>query len=955
MSNELTSSSIQSDIKVDGKKSGNGRLYLSLFLVLIGGSIIIWYVFFRNKKYKCSEDKCIEVAEDESGDYVNSDCNDKCKSNKPPNVPQPTYNCIPPNGSEQICTKVESGEPPGQYLTSECNGNCNQLPIGLKYECRNNGEGNQFCMIAPSSSCSDPSQCYENSDCDGVCQPEPSETCSGQVIDDSECDIECGYLRYEITQKLQGNPSNIGCSEIINKQMVEIDNDGKPSRPSVITKETLKTFNNGDIITVICDNNSSDSSCSSHPDNSNTHRYKCIESECKYQDPENNNWENSYNSFENLHDCLSSSCNNNNMNFWFISDDICKKETSSDEIANSGSCFNSFRCLSIVDNEEIYNDNALPGPKYDSKQECIDSLDHNMAGQIYTGMYVKRQVIQGMEPVGLNKKNGRIDPYINPVCGHNSLGLDELYTDVKHIEPESTDITQEIKELCYPVVEEKLNNFIIENKEILEKNKKIYDDNCEEEGDNLNLAMCTLINSQIEEYESKYDGNLQPSPLNNTIGTEDYTVTLRDDILKLPDKYIVDDEGLIILDDMEILKNDRTYDINNLKNGSQYQCIPTNNPDESQYRLISLITEPFPSSKETYDEKIIDVLYDCEQSLVDSSEQVGGSTLSKVALDNSWGYFMGASGIPALSTDIYNNLNKDSSKSSTVKNIPDSMLVKPIIDGTCNDVNENKCKCDVEYNGTNKTCASSCLVSDLNEWMPQDCGERYSGLNNCGLEARDIILGPDDSDKPDICLDGNDSAWFPSTETEDKNYCFGTKYKNIDTNGSGDGDFKYGNYTPYDFNLGQGKCIYRKITRNDIIEQENAEILGDTWKFESQGDCEENWKCQQVLPNEYVDYCANNSSRSPCRGDGDNSHCGPGKDSDYQETIDYPYKYINWNDRSGCSGDICRVCTKRGFGGDNNIQFKPTIKDLVPSYDTRTCFQFDKGGSTYQSDCVKYW
>ena len=77
MSNELTTSSITSNIKVDGIKSGNGRLYLSLFLVIIGGSIIIWYVFFRNKKYKCSEDKCIEVGEDESGDYVNSDCNDK--------------------------------------------------------------------------------------------------------------------------------------------------------------------------------------------------------------------------------------------------------------------------------------------------------------------------------------------------------------------------------------------------------------------------------------------------------------------------------------------------------------------------------------------------------------------------------------------------------------------------------------------------------------------------------------------------------------------------------------------------------------------------------------------------------------------------------------------------------------------------------------------------------------
>jgi len=245
-------------------------------------------------------------------------------------------------------------------------------------------------------------------------------------------------------------------------------------------------------------------------------------------------------------------------------------------------------------------------------------------------------------------------------------------------------------------------------------------------------------------------------------------------------------------------------------------------------------------------------------------------------------------------------------------------------------------------------------VSDLNEWMPQDCGERYFGLNNCGLDARDIILGSDASVQPDICIDGNDIAWFPSTENEDKNYCFGTKYKNIDTDGSGDGDFKYGNYTPYDFTIEPGKCIYRKITRNDIIEQENAEILGDTWEFESQGDCEENWKCQQVLPNQHINFCANDTGTSPCRGDKDKSHCGPDKPG-YEDAIDYPYKYIDWDDRSGCSGDTCRVCTKRGFGGDDMLSFKPTIEGQVQEDGTRTCFQFDKGGSTSQDNCVKFW
>jgi hypothetical protein len=929
------------------------KSYLWLWvLLLILACIGIYFFFVREKKYKCDDDKCVEIKDDEIGEYYSSNCNNKCESNKPPNVPRKTYNCVEiENGSglpNQVCMEAEEGTV-GEFNTNKCNGSCIQLGDGLKYECvYDESKDEKYCVAANSNGCINPDSCYDNdSNCNGECIPEPSFKCMGKIIDDTECDIECKYMKYEITQKLQGNPSNgFGCDEIFGKYHIKFGNDEELTditNLGQIDSDRLRTLNVGDIIYVKCEN------CEENPDGGGIYRYKCVSNDskgtCTMRDTSENWYDRENNTtFKDLHDCLTSNCRESGLNTWFISNDIDIENCTNDKIANGASCFNSYKCLNKNENIDIYNSNRLISPEFNTEQECKDSIDSNIDGNLYTGLYVKRQVIQGMNTDNnvINGK-GRIVPYINPICGHELFRLDELYLSIG----ENDTIPQEIKDMCFPIIENKLNEFIIENKKILDDNLELLN-NCDETID------CSLIQQQIDYYNQSYPDNLQPLELNNIIGTEEYTQQLLTDILILPSKYVLNKDNIIeVSDDYDSLNENRSININNLKNGSQYQCIPTDNPDESQYRSIIKTSDYSPlTPSQIYNEKIIDVLYDCEQSFISENNNIGGSSLSVNQLNNSWGYFMGSSGIPGVSSDIYNNYDKNSSESSSIKNIPNSMIVNP-------DENDNclidDCNCGVNYAGNNKTCASSCLVNDLNNWMPENCGD-YADLNNCGLEGRNIILGMNELNKPDICLDKESKAWFPSTEDENENYCFGTKYKNIDTNGSGEGGFKYGNYTPYDFTIEPGKCIYRNITRDDIIEQEKVENEGDTWIFESQEDCEENWKCQQVLPNQHVDYCANNSSRSPCRGDGDKSHCGPGKGSDYQETIDYPYKYINWDDPSSCSDDTCRVCTKRGFGGYNNETLKnPIVSGVAAPYDTRICFQFDKGGSTNQTDCVKFW
>lgn len=967
-----------------------------LLIPVIG--LCVWWFFLRDKNYKCVNNECIKV-DDGSGEFTNDkctqffgkDCSESSSGGEGGDNPNIRWSCSKTTPGE--CEINLDGASESFVTKSQCEQVCRVVESGTYY-C--NSEN--ICKIAKQSDIGsglcDSYDCFEADPiCNGKCSPPNNQTCEGTLLKNCSEDIDgnkdgsCDYLAYKIDKPLQGTPSIRGCDKLFNNSMSVINfadsNDerytelGDPFTDEdwtlqAITQGHLKEYSEGQIIYMTCTKSACDTE----------NIYKCKDKECIKNDPINDSGD-KYTNFDTLVDCNLSSCKRNNLENYFINKSD-SDDCDSDEKSNGGNCFNNNKCLPLksidggnfikYENSDI--DLIFNGSNAEeSKNMCNLSLKTGEDG--YIGTYVKRQVIHGMS--GFDS-DGRVMPFLNPVCGHSDLNLKNLFTDDDGTIPSNTDL----EKMCFDPIVEILYKLAKENNEIIEHNYNLYmgycsndesnwRDNCgfEWEGGekylmennateillkNGNYDDPTNIYQNVLQYipeyaEIKYctdikdsdiiekDGNIpdaykykedhrtndfeccgaieapEPTKCCSTSlindqrqfcdepeyfpegsgerNNEEIDITDKEEyinlingispggdysrpsILVLPikyEKYKNDDNslGLKITDEWAQQYKNREVEVANMKIGSQYQCVPTDDTNDSQYRYI--ISTSDGNLETDYNEGILNPLIRCEESL-DLNDF--GSGIASGELKKYWGYFMGASGVPNNLIDIYNNTVD--TVDTDIPGIPNSMLVQPIDNDKCD---SDVCNCGVDWREVepkdNKTCSSSCLINELNEWLPKDCSKYKGDLPGeakCGIDGKEE-LGPEFQPNPYYCIPEG-KAWFPSQLSDIKNnneeekitennYCIGTEYSNDEEyigsrpgENPGDGEENGGRKS-------NGKCVYRTITSNDIYRTNFPE--NGQWIFDNEGDCEKkSWQCLQVSKQECSgeNKCADNYCDNP--------------------------------------------------------------------------------------------
>ena len=1036
----MASRSSQTDISVNKYPS---IIKILLIGFVIGACILcIWWFFLRDKEYKCVNNKCIKV-DDGSGNYANDKCSSffgkDCSESSGPGPGGPNVRWVCSTSDPNIC--VVSPDGVGAVTKSDCERACRIANRGF-YKCHDDDR----CRILPSyadieSECGN-GECHEaDPNCGGKCPPPTNQVCEGVEIkgcgenEAGENDGSCDYLAYKITKRLEGSPTNTGCNELfgIDKHVINFNDPDDKRRFEVgnpfdgdigeewrmlgpMTPSILSGYLENEIVYIACSGN--------HCDEPDKDRYVCKDKKCIDKSLNDNDKSILFNTLLN---CKDSTCNRNDMDNYFLNTSTTDCDV--DKKSHNGDCFNNNICLPIKSNYDKYLDTTIffSGENdEDSKKMCNDSLKNGNRG--YIGGYVKRQVIHGM--AGSNS-DGRVMPFLNPVCGHSELNLKKLFINengddiVEGLFPveEQTKLNSEkpkilnpdLKKTCVEPIVEILYKFAKENNEIIEHNYDLYMGYCSNDESNWRVncghdwsvdngdkyliennaknIFKGATNYQSEENiyqnilpyipetegidycgntgddiieEDVNDPNTDPTwkyiedhrsekfeccgaqtgttfpkkccstsrvnkgrqfcdkpeyfpdgsgernneeiditdkekyinLINGILTTGQYS---RPSILVLPikyEKYENDgNEGLKITNEWAQQYKNREVEVANMKIGSQYQCVPTDDINDSQYRYI--ISRTDGNLETDYNKGILDPLSRCEKSL----DNDFGSGIASDELENYWGYFMGASGVPNNLIDIYNNTeDTEDTVDTDIPGIPNSLLVQPIDNEYCEfDI----CNCGVEWRTddpsnppSNKTCSSSCLINELNEWIPDNCSEYFSEDKECGIEGKSTLGVPDEIRFPEVgtanpyyCIPPNNKkAWFPSqlsdiktdTDITGDNYCIGTEYLN---------DVEYKGSMPTAGSPQKGECVYRTITSNDLFR--SSFQTNGKWIFDTQEECLSSWQCltvpRQICTDE-TNVCAN----EPCG-------------------YELPYKVRN--SEQGCCGGgrrgACRMCCDR--------------------------------------------
>lgn len=860
------------------KKSESSNIWFWVILIIIILGCGYYFYKINQKNYICVNKQCKKVnkGEEGTGKYSSSNCDNECTPNP---TPDNSYNCV-----NNKCERSPDGTP-GEYaslqicLESECGNSGGGGGGGLNYHCT----GDNICSVVTCNLNTD-DNCYIDKTCDGNCDPPPEpDLCEGRFIKNCDDDLQCSYATYEITQKFTGDTSvsNPGCSEILGKTTINKDN---LSRGSAVTLNDIRTYDVGDEIHVEC----GVEQCKKNNSDQINNRYICKEKQCSLRGIDEN-WNETPLTYNNLIDCEASNCKYSGGYKWFIykGDDSRVEDNLNNNDDNyldrnderCGYCNkeHTAKCLNNIDNpDEEKNINGwLQHPiNYDSEEECNNALNVENNSD-YLGTYVRRLVTQGDYRI-----NGRIEPTIKPYCAlYKDAKLSDLYNNpTRDFEKER--ITQE----CTDYVENLLNDVKSRiNNKIIKNNKMIYDKYCNiENGVENPLPGCPvgspeLITEIEDEVKIPNQSNPDiPPPDDKTI--QNYN-SLINKIENIPNiicyhKDANDNEkiltGIPCEDEYESWKNEKKNiedDLNNMKMGSQYQCIPSNieERDISQFRDVWNIKEELndKTKKEIYNEKILHTLKRCEDSLYNSNGVKSDGLYGGDYLSN-WRTFTGSKNTPISLEDVHNKTNGNPNNWSSEENI-----LKP---DKCN--SKDICNCNVFYPGPNNLCGTSCLIDEQNEWIPEDCsifsdieGSQNSNITpTCGKEARNTILGGE-INLPKNCLDNDGDehkAWMPSqisdfgnktentddgVEIDDSNYCLGTEYVNYRM---------FINSRP-EAGEGPRKCVFRKINEFDI--QRSRDVNINQWiykpsdyepKYNDGGyenakiACENSWQCGPV-------------------------------------------------------------------------------------------------------------
>lgn len=1005
-----------------------------LLIPVIG--LCVWWFFLRDKNYKCVNNECIKV-DDGSGEFTNDkctqffgkDCSESSSGGGGGDNPNTRWSCSKTTPGECVINLDGVG---ASFVTkSECEQACRIASLGTFY-CNDEN----ICQIARQSDIDlgfcNTRDCFEaDPTCNGDCSPPNNQTCEGTLLKkcsediDGDRDGSCDYLAYEITEPLQGSPSIIGCEPLFKNSMSVINfsdpNDerytklgdpfsGEDWTLQSISEGKLKEYSKGQIIYMTCTKSACDNI---------ENIYKCKDKECIKNDPINDSGD-KYTNFDTLVDCNLSSCKRNNLENYFINKSVSDDDCDSDEKSNGGNCFNNNKCLPLksIDGgnfmkyEESGIDLIFNGSNAEeSKNMCNLSLKTGQDG--YIGGYVKRQVIHGMTDFD---SDGRVMPFLNPVCGHSELNLKNLFTNDDDNFPSNPDL----EKMCFDPIVEILYKFAKENNVIIEHNYNLYMGYCSNdksnwrencgynwtedkyliennaknifEGETRGLSVENIYhnilqyipegpvfpcettgddiieedvndpnpdvptwNKYIQDHQSEdfnccgaSEGNdpkkccgtsmvnirrqfcdkpeyfpegsgVRNNEVIDITDKEKYInlingilingILTRPSILVLPIKYEKyendnNDEGLKITNEWAQQYKNREVEVANMKIGSQYQCVPTDDINDSQYRYIISTSE---GNLETdYNKGILDPLSRCEKSL----DNDFGSGIASDELEKYWGYFMGASGVPNNLIDIYNNTeDTEDTVDTDIPGIPNSMLVQPIDNEYCE---YDICNCDVEWRTddpllppNNKTCSSSCLINELNEWIPDyyNCSEYFSEDKECGIVGKSTLGDPavirfpeEGTANPYYCIPNNKKAWFPSqlsdintdADIEIDNYCIGTEYLN---------DAEYIGSRPSIGSPQIGKCVNRIITSNDLFR--SSIPTNGKWIFDTEKECQESWQCLPVAAQECI-------GQNLCPIDGNSARtCGH----------EYPYKVRNKTNYCCRGNGDCMDCCNR-YSGD---------------------------------------